>query len=45
MRRLRMRELLPWRDLAIETSWPPSVAAIEAAPALPLAPKTGEPYR
>jgi hypothetical protein len=24
-----MRELLPWRDLAIETSWPPSVAAIE----------------
>jgi hypothetical protein len=26
---MRARELLPWRDFTIETSWPPSVAAIE----------------
>jgi hypothetical protein len=24
-----MRDLLPWRDFVIETSWPPTVAAIE----------------
>jgi hypothetical protein len=26
---MRLRDWLPWRDFAIETSWPPSVAAIE----------------
>jgi hypothetical protein len=26
---MRLRDWLPWRDFAIETSWPPNVAAIE----------------
>jgi hypothetical protein len=26
---MRFRDLLPWRDFAIETSWPPTLAAIE----------------
>jgi hypothetical protein len=26
---MQLRDLLPWRDLVIETSWPPNVAVIE----------------
>jgi hypothetical protein len=26
---MRLRELLPWREFVIETSWPPSIAAVE----------------
>ena len=44
---MRLRDWLPWRDFAIETSWPPSVAAIEirkriASPRLFA--RTGEPF-